>query len=251
VNHDDLQSLIASLPALNAAYLAEVNKREAPHRNFIARMRKSPHRRVLWYDGMPDPQPRECQYCGTEFVPDLEREIAIPAAPPSVLAAHRRANCSEYCDRGLHRVLRPIALDRTAILERDGFRCYLCGQPTPKELRGFAYVPNAPSVDHVVPQGLGTNNPDNLRCCCKRCNLEKGTSTLWEKLTYVLKPELNVPAAVLLRALPRRPTFSELVPFWRELVICDGEHVEDWWKKDGFERLYDLLLHPTCTALKR
>jgi hypothetical protein len=66
-----------------------------------------------------------------------------------------------------------------------------------------------------------------------------------------LKPELNVPAAVLLRALPRRPTFSELVPFWRELVICDGEHVEDWWKKDGFERLYDLLLHPTCTALKR
>jgi 5-methylcytosine-specific restriction endonuclease McrA len=239
---DHFPSLIASLPALNAAYLEERYKRELPHRRFMARMRKAPHRRVLWYDGMPDSEPRECQYCGTDFVPDLGREIAIPAAPPSVIAAHRRAHCSEYCDYNITHGLGPIALNRTAIFERDGFRCYLCGQPTPKDLRGFRYVPNAPSVDHVVPQGLGTNDPDNLRCCCRRCNLEKGTATLWEKLAIYLRSDsLPIFSAVLLRGLPRRPTLSELIPFWRELLICDGELVEDR-QQDGFERLYNLLL---------
>ncbi|WP_456843642.1 HNH endonuclease [Bradyrhizobium sp. USDA 4510] len=190
---------------------------------------------------MPESEQRECQYCGTLFVPNLGREIAIPAAPPSVLAAHRRAHCSEYCDYGLTHGLRPIALDRTAIFERDGFRCYLCGQATPKELRGFRYVPNAPSVDHVVPRILGTDDPDNLRCCCRRCNLEKLNSTLWEKLAHVLKPELNVFPAVLLQVLPRRPSLSELLLFWREQLICDGEYVED--RQDhGFERLYNILL---------
>ncbi|WP_439395415.1 HNH endonuclease [Bradyrhizobium sp. PMVTL-01] len=204
-------------------------------------MRKSPHRRVLWYDGMPDSESRECQYCGTLFVPDLGREIAIPAAPPSVLAAHRRAHCSEYCDYGLTYGLRPIALNRMAIFERDGFRCYLCGQPTPKDFGSSRYAPNAPSVDHVVPQILGTDDPDNLRCCCRRCNTEKLNSTLWEKLAHLLLPELNFFPAVLLRVLPRRPILSELIPFWRELLICDGEPVEDR-KQDGFVRLYNLLL---------
>jgi hypothetical protein len=241
MNHR-LPSLLASLPSLNAAHLQEVYKREVPHRRFLARMRKSPHRRVLWYDGMPDSEPRECQYCGTDFVPDLGREIAIPAAPPSVLAAHRRAHCSEYCDYTVTHGLRPIALNRTAIFERDGFRCYLCGQPTPKDLRGFRYVQNAPSVDHVVPQHLGTNDPDNLRCCCRRCNLEKGSATLWEKLAIYLRSDSSpIFSAVLLRVLPRRPTLSELIPFWREQLICDGELVE-YRQEDGFERLYNLLL---------
>ena len=169
------------------------------------------------------------------------RAVAIPAAPPSVLAAHRRAHCSEYCDYTVTHGLRPIALNRTAIFERDDFRCYLCGQPTPKDLRGLRHVPNAPSVDHVVPRVLGTDDPDNLRCCCRRCNLEKLNSTLWGILVHRLKPELNAFPAVLLRVLPRRPTLSELVPFWRELLICDGEHVEDWWEKDGLGRLVLLL----------
>lgn len=237
-----LPSLLASLPALNAAHLQEVYKREVPHRRFLARMRKSPHRRVLWHDGMRDAQPRECQYCGTEFVPDLEREIAIPAAPLSVLTAHRRAHCSEYCDYAITHGLRPIALNRTAIFERDGYHCYLCGQPTPEELRGFRYVPNAPSVDHVVPRILGTDDPDNLRCCCRRCNLEKLNATLWEKLAIYLRSDhWGIFPAILLRMLPRRPSLSELIPFWREQLICDGELVEDR-PEDGFERLYNLLL---------
>jgi len=148
---DRFQSLIASLPALNAAYVAERQQRELLARRFGARMRSAPHRRVLWHEGMSDLEPRECQYCGTKFVPDLEREIAIPAAPPSVIAAHRRAHCSEYCDYYITHGLRLIPVNHTAIFERDGYRCYLCGQPTPEELRG--YVPNGPSVDHVVPQG--------------------------------------------------------------------------------------------------
>jgi HNH endonuclease len=237
--------LLEALPTLNAVYIQERGRRELPHRRFMARMKKSPHRRVLWHEGMPDAELRECQYCGINFVPDLSREIAIPAAPPSVLAAHRRAHCSEYCDYTIFHGLRSITVNRTAIFERDGFRCYLCGQPTPKDLRGFRYVPNAPSVDHVVPSHLGTNDPDNLRCCCRRCNLEKGTLPIWNKLAIRLNPNPEVFSQVLLRVLPRRPALSELISFWRELLICDGELVENWWQEDGFERLYNLLLSPT------
>jgi len=247
-NDYHLPSLLEALPTLTAAYLQERNKRLLPNRRFAERLRKSPHRRVLWHDGMPDSESRECQYCGASFVPDLSREIAIPAAPPSVLAAHRRAHCSEHCDYFITHGLRSIAVDRTAIFERDGFRCYLCGQPTPEDLCGPRYVPNAPSVDHVVPQGLGTNDPDNLRCCCRRCNTEKGTATLWEKLAIYIRPDYlsETFSAVLVRLLPRRPTLSELIPFWRELLICSGEYVEDR-PEDGFERLYKLLLSPPDT----
>jgi len=52
---------------------------------------------------------------------------------------------------------------------------------------------------------------------------------------------VEVFSAVLLRALPRKPPLSELIPFWREQIICNGEYVEDR-PEDGFERLYDLLL---------
>lgn len=60
------------------------------------------------------------------------------------------------------------------ILERDKYRCYICGIKTPKKLRG-TYEDNAPEVDHIVPLSKGGLHVEsNLRCSCRKCNGLKG-----------------------------------------------------------------------------
>lgn len=56
------------------------------------------------------------------------------------------------------------------ILERDKYRCYICGVKTPKRLRG-TYEDRAPEVDHVIPLSKGGLHVEsNLRCSCRKCN---------------------------------------------------------------------------------
>lgn len=56
------------------------------------------------------------------------------------------------------------------ILERDKYRCYICGIKTPKKLRG-TYEDNAPEVDHIIPLSKGGLHVEsNLRCSCRKCN---------------------------------------------------------------------------------
>lgn len=64
-----------------------------------------------------------------------------------------------------------------AVFERDGWRCYLCGDHTPKELVG-KQCSNSPTVDHVVSSADGGDPvEDNLRCACWRCNARKGDTS--------------------------------------------------------------------------
>lgn len=223
------EQFLAALTALNNEFIRQRMAVEANHRQFLARCRKSPHRRTVWYHSMPDDAPRECQYCGTLFLPGPTRQIGIVAAPPSVVDAHRRAHCSYHCDRSNLSGLRYVRIKRAEIFERDNWRCYLCDDPTPAELRGFGYVPIAPSIDHVIPKGWGTDEPDNLRCCCKQCNLEKGTSTLWQKLTIYIGPDVSprIFSDILLQVLPRHPTLDEMTGLWRRHIIHFGKPIED------------------------
>ena len=47
---------------------------------------------------------------------------------------------------------------RARILARDGAVCWRCGQP-------------ATTVDHIIPRARGgTDDDDNLRAACARCN---------------------------------------------------------------------------------
>lgn len=65
-------------------------------------------------------------------------------------------------------------IDPIMILERDKWKCYLCGVDTPKTLRG-TIEDNAPEVDHIVPLSKGGGHVEsNLRCSCRKCNLKKG-----------------------------------------------------------------------------
>ena len=67
-----------------------------------------------------------------------------------------------------------VPVSALSILDRDGWRCQICGIATPRRLRG-TYAPNAPELDHVVPLAQkGPHTPSNLQCACRACNNAKG-----------------------------------------------------------------------------
>lgn len=70
------------------------------------------------------------------------------------------------------------AVNPLKVLERDAWRCQLCGVSTPKKLRG-TYEDRAPEVDHIIPlaQG-GEHSYRNTQCACRRCNITKGGKAL-------------------------------------------------------------------------
>jgi hypothetical protein len=62
--------------------------------------------------------------------------------------------------------------DALAIFERDEWLCWICGRLTDvaAELSTELY----PTIDHVHPISRGGGDePENLRCCCFRCNVWK------------------------------------------------------------------------------
>lgn len=53
-----------------------------------------------------------------------------------------------------------------SILERDGYRCYLCG--------GWA-----DTADHLISKrDGGTDDPENLAAACRSCNSSKGSRSI-------------------------------------------------------------------------
>ena len=60
--------------------------------------------------------------------------------------------------------------------KKYGFRCYICG---------FRLRKGDSTIDHIHPVSLGgTNDLNNLRPCCKKCNEEKNDMTIY---TYETK----------------------------------------------------------------
>lgn len=62
---------------------------------------------------------------------------------------------------------------KNIVIKEEKRICYLCGEYIPK---------NEPAtIDHVYPMSKhGRDVRENLHCCCKRCNEEKGQLTLYE-----------------------------------------------------------------------
>lgn len=124
--------------------------------------------------------PKKCKECGCVFVPEY--------------GSKRRAFCSRECASKYNEKQKPKNHQQRAkrygvkyewfsdmvILKRDGWRCYICGCSTPRELRG-TYEDNAPEIDHIVPLSRGgAHTKDNVRCCCRACNIAKTNMTLKE-----------------------------------------------------------------------
>jgi 5-methylcytosine-specific restriction endonuclease McrA len=62
------------------------------------------------------------------------------------------------------------AIDPIKVLERDGWTCQICGDSTPRRLRG-SIDKRAPEIDHVIPISKGgLHTWTNLQCACRECN---------------------------------------------------------------------------------
>ena len=62
------------------------------------------------------------------------------------------------------------------LIERDGERCYLCGENVLFSLD--RYDLRYPTIEHVIPISRGgTHSWDNVKVACRDCNLRKSTMT--------------------------------------------------------------------------
>lgn len=111
---------------------------------------------------------RNCHACTKIIKAKAKRSEARLAGKRKYKAARRAIVRGIEADR----------IDPIQVLEADGWRCYICGVDTPRELRG-TYEPNAPEVDHVIPLAAGGLHVlSNLRCACRACNGAKGAKTI-------------------------------------------------------------------------
>lgn len=211
----------------------------------LRRLRRNPSSLTFWLAGMPDDVPRNCQHCGELFIPDAARLADSYPMPPSVLTLHTRGFCSSYCAGStpapipadllpLDKTLRGKRLS-TAVFERDRWTCYLCGRPTPPDIGG--HQPNSPTVDHVIPRGNGTEEPDNLRCACRRCNTEKGASSVWQKVSPIVAHHYWAEETVSWLSPPLAA--EDLPSFWRYYVF-NGDCEPEWWNAPAHPRLTKL-----------
>lgn len=117
---------------------------------------------------------RPCRGCGAIFAPEYGDK--------------RSAFCSSACREALEdRIKRGVnraraagcktePIDPLVVLNRGGWRCYLCGEETPQSLRG-TWDPRAPEVDHIIPLAAGGDHSyANTACACRECNHAKGAS---------------------------------------------------------------------------
>ncbi len=88
-------------------------------------------------------------------------------------AAKSLKRASRSARKAKQRAVTVEAFDPISILERDGWRCQICGVKTPKRLRG-TYDDRAPEIDHIVSLAAGgVHAPWNVQCACRACNLDK------------------------------------------------------------------------------
>ena len=68
------------------------------------------------------------------------------------------------------------------ILERDGYRCQICGVKT--SLDYDRYHSNRSEIDHITPLSKGgEHSPQNTQCLCRHCNAIKSSSIIGEEET--------------------------------------------------------------------
>lgn len=94
------------------------------------------------------------------------------------LCPARKAN--KVADKARRRMAEQQSVDLIspiAVFKRDGWRCYICGVTTPRQLRG-SNDPYAPELEHVVSlTDGGTHTWANVACACRRCNSAKGADS--------------------------------------------------------------------------
>ena len=118
----------------------------------------------------------ECKQCGDAFSPRYgsKRRAFCSGACADKYKLAARGNVARAVQAGVEYEV----FDEVDMLAACGWVCYLCGERTPKELRG-TYEDNAPEVEHIVPISAGgTHTLNNTACACRKCNSQKRDKSL-------------------------------------------------------------------------
>lgn len=119
-----------------------------------------------------------CATCGGPLGCSLKRRYCSKECRDNgaVTRAVRRRVGRAYM--AARRGVESVQFDPLDVLERDGWRCQLCGIATPRRLRGQSDA-RAPELDHIIPLSKGgPHTPWNTQCLCRRCNRSKSDSAV-------------------------------------------------------------------------
>jgi 5-methylcytosine-specific restriction endonuclease McrA len=123
-----------------------------------------------------------CGECGDDF------DYTVRTNQPrkvcdSCIRDNKRASKS-YRSRAKKYGVAYVKFTRRSIFERDGYRCHRCKK---KCLRKWPpNHPLEPTIDHLIPMALkGPHTPENVACCCRKCNSEKSWTGVGDQLALI------------------------------------------------------------------
>lgn len=126
------------------------------------------------------PRPKvigECVECGSLFEGRRGRKYCSAGCSNRAFGRARVAD-GRAADLNAERRAREAGVKvsrgrRIAVLERDGWVCQLCGEPTDRTVK-YPH-PDFPVIDHIVPLALGgAHEMSNWQTAHNRCNAKKG-----------------------------------------------------------------------------
>jgi 5-methylcytosine-specific restriction endonuclease McrA len=125
---------------------------------------------------------RPCQHCSNPRGPRVEAKWWASGFCSVLCRGRHTRDTPAYrvrkrswlkADKAKKRGVTVEVFDPLEVLERDGWRCHLCGYMTRKAMRG-TYHPKAPELDHIVPISKGgEHSRRNTACACRSCNQTK------------------------------------------------------------------------------
>lgn len=106
---------------------------------------------------------------------EQQRRLSLAGLGDFAARAARKAQTNRAKMARKHAIRRAAfveKVDRLVVFERDGWICYLCGEPVDKTLTGRD--PMAPSIDHIIPLSRGgLDCYDNVALAHYSCNCRK------------------------------------------------------------------------------
>jgi 5-methylcytosine-specific restriction endonuclease McrA len=109
-----------------------------------------------------------CVRCGKAFIVEASGE------PRYCSETHKRRDAKDR-RRARRKGAECEPYSRWRILERDDWRCQLCGEPIQRD--AYYKDPNAATLDHMVPLSCGgADSPANLQTAHRACNCKRKAS---------------------------------------------------------------------------
>ena len=121
----------------------------------------------------------------TSFCSDVCRQLKVKSNKKKARRLARRKGAvpnGSARKRAKHYGVRYEPIKPLVVLERDGWKCRVCGCDTPKHLRG-TFEDNAPELDHIIPiSQSGPHLYSNMQILCRTCNILKSDMNMDEFL---------------------------------------------------------------------